>query len=317
MARKRKLDTGGITPETVEPALEQGGEGGSKLGGFWAGSALNMLKARMEETHASVVSGIMQGTIALELDASQISDEVGTDRFGQWDKDPSFKELVADIESRGQKQAIRVRPVDADWTPNETSPLETNAKFVVQSGRRRLQALATLGRRVVAVVSTNVGDAARADLEERFKENTMRKNLSGFEELVSIGLIAESYKELSQEQVAQNLGVPQGDVSMGLSCVELFGEISLLVDVTTAAKRDFRKIIPAIRAGRDPRAAIDAKPTRVPSVAAPKTTIQAGGLSADVKPSKGGFALRVKGYDGSQEELEVLITIFLKTLGES
>ena len=63
MARKRKLDAG-------LPPLEEEVSVAPKpaMGGMWAGSAMNLLKQRIEDTHGSLVSGILNGTVALTLD---------------------------------------------------------------------------------------------------------------------------------------------------------------------------------------------------------------------------------------------------------
>ncbi|MGR3571557.1 hypothetical protein [Brevirhabdus sp.] len=305
MGRKRKLSAE-PAPEAVEEGADQG-----RLGGFWGGSALNMLKARLEETQSTVSAGVMNGTIALQLSPDQIVDEVGTDRVKGWEDDPQFAALKKDMERRGQKQAIRVRPADPDWRPGEADPLHSDARFVIQSGRRRLEALRQLGRPVNAVISTDIGDAALADLEERFKENTMRQNLTGFEELLSIGLLAESYKDLSQAEIAERLNVPPGDVSLGLACLEMNGEIILLVDVANTPKREFRQIIPRIRAGKNPQ------PDRFPSVTKPKSATRSTGSSrkgVSYKASKSGFTLKFNGFKRSEEELERLSKFVLSYL---
>lgn len=312
MARKRKLNTEGISADISSEETE---EEASKLGGFWGGSAMNMLKARLQEAHESLVDGIMQGTVSLNLDPSQIIDEVGSDRVEEWQKDPSFEVLLKDIKRRGQKQAIRVRPSDPNWKPDETKPLETNAKFVVQSGRRRLQVAKELGANVLAVVSTEDGDAALLDLEERFKENTMRKNLSGFEELVSIGLIAAGHKDLTQEQIAKDLGVAQGDVSLGLSCVEFFDEIVAQVNIKETPKREFRSIIPAIRAGTglSEDVATQSK-SKKPKEKFNTMTIRSGKRHATIKRTAKGFALTVVGFEASEKELKQVCKDILSRL---
>ena len=73
MAKKRKLDAG------LPPLAEEASNDAPKpaMGGMWAGSAMNLLKQRIEETHGSLVSGIMNGTVALALDPTQIVDQAG------------------------------------------------------------------------------------------------------------------------------------------------------------------------------------------------------------------------------------------------
>ena len=296
MARKRKL-MADLPPEPDEPGdLGQG----PKTGGFWGGSALNMLRARLEETQRTLSDGILAGIVVLELSPAQVADEVGSDRLGAWEEDEEFGILAADIERRGQRQAIRVRPREPDWQPDPADPMRTDAEFVIQSGRRRLEACRQLGRPVRAVVSTTEGDTALEDLEERFKENTMRQDLSGFEELLSIGLIAQSYPDLSQAEIAERLGVPPGDISLGLSCAEMHGEIMLTVDVTNTPKRAFRQIIPALRAGRNPQE--ERKPSVMPRNDRPEVVTR-GRRKAEIRPLKSGFTIRVSGYEGSHAEM--------------
>ena len=312
MARKRKLMA--VAPPEPEqvPAAQEGQ--GQRTGGFWGGSALNMLRARLEETQRTLADGVMAGTVVLELSPEQIIDEVGSDRLGDWEADEDFETLIGDIQRRGQRQAIRVRPEHADWRPDPADPLNTDARFVIQSGRRRLEACRRLGRPVRAVVSTAEGDAALEDLEERFKENTMRRNLTGFEELLSIGLIAQGYPDLSQAEIAEKLAVPPGDVSLGLSCADMHGEIVLTVDTTNTPKRAYRQIIPALRSGQNPQ------PTRTPSVV-PRDDepemVTLGRHKAEIRPLKSGFTIRVSGYHGSAEQMREAAKMLLRHLGGS
>ncbi|MGB7318005.1 MAG: hypothetical protein WBC85_08575, partial [Planktotalea sp.] len=114
MAKKRKLDAGlpPLEEEATAPVTKPA------MGGMWAGSAMNLLKQRIDDTHGSLVSGILNGTVALALDAGQIVDSAGSDRVGDWQTDEAFEALKANIQRRGQTQPIRVRPVDARWRPN-------------------------------------------------------------------------------------------------------------------------------------------------------------------------------------------------------
>jgi ParB family chromosome partitioning protein len=292
MAKKRKLDAGlpplddAVLQDVPKPAM----------GGMWAGSAMNLLKQRIEETHGSLVSGILNGTVALPLDVTQINDPAGSDRVGDWLSDEAFEALKANIARRGQTQPIRVRPVDPDWRPNEESPLQTDSAFVVQSGRRRIEACRQLGLPVLAILSTDQGDAALADLEERFHENTMRKDLNGFEELLSIGLLAESLSDLTQEEVAARLSVPQGDVSLGLACVSLREKIMVEIDVETAPKRAYRTIVPKLKRGSKPNKKHPPKPLIIKS--------KRDGISVDIIAGKAGVTINAKGKGLSKLELQ-------------
>lgn len=292
MAKKRKLDAGlpplddAVLQDVPKPAM----------GGMWAGSAMNLLKQRIEETHGSLVSGILNGTVALLLDVTQINDPAGSDRVGDWLSDEAFEALKANIARRGQTQPIRVRPVDPDWRPNEESPLQTDSAFVVQSGRRRIEACRQLGLPVLAILSTDQGDAALADLEERFHENTMRKDLNGFEELLSIGLLAESLSDLTQEEVSARLSVPQGDVSLGLACVSLREKIMVEIDVETAPKRAYRTIVPKLKRGSKPNKKHPPKPLIIKS--------KRDGISVDIIADKAGVTINAKGKGLSKLELQ-------------
>ncbi|QDL94945.1 hypothetical protein FDP22_24100 (plasmid) [Paroceanicella profunda] len=295
MPRKRKLDA--TIPEDHATPLPEDTPRGA-MGGMWAGSAMNLLRKRIETTHGSLVEGILNGTVALELSPEQIEDVAGSDRVGDWAGDEAFDALVANMKRRGQTQPIRVRPRDPDWSPDADDPLRTGDVFVVQSGRRRIEACRRLGRKVIAILSTERGDAALADLEERFHENTMRQNLSGFEELLSVGLIAESLRDLSQEDIAGRLGVSQNDISLGLSCVNLRDRILAEVDVATTPKRAYRAIIPRLRRGES------LAPPPTPQGA--KGAFTAGGLRVEVESAKSGLVLKVRGAQLPERDLDRL-----------
>ncbi|MEQ6204562.1 ParB N-terminal domain-containing protein [Sulfitobacter sp. HNIBRBA2951] len=293
MARKRKLNATVIgddasavdTPETGKPGM----------GGMWGGTAMNMLRQRLDDTRATLSNGILNGTVAIELAPDQVEDPTGSDRQDGWQDEPEFKALIENIERRGQTQAIRVRPVDPAWRPDADAPLETSQRFIIQSGRRRLAACQALGRKVIAVIATVEGEAALADLEERFHENTMRKNLSGFEELLSVGLIADALGDLSQQEIATRLSVSQNDVSLGRACVELHDTIIAKVDIANTPKRAFREIIPKLR-GTSPKAP--------PKSAAPAVKASSGAVNVAVKSGAGGaMTLTLKGADVDAEWL--------------
>lgn len=292
MAKKRKLDAG-------LPPLEDDTHSAAPkpaMGGMWAGSAMNLLKQRIQDTHGSLVSGILNGTVALSLDVAQITDPTGSDRVGDWHDDEAFEALKANIARRGQTQPIRVRPVEKSWQPNEETPLKTDASFVVQSGRRRIEACRQLGLPVLAILSTDQGDAALADLEERFHENTMRKDLNGFEELLSVGLLAESLSDLTQEEVAARLSVTQGDVSLGLACVALRDKIIAEVDVENTPKRAYRAILPKLKRGA--KAASKDKP------ASSVVTSKRDGISVDIKAGKDSVVIKAGGKGLSDVALQ-------------
>lgn len=127
MARKRKLNANlsdVLVEEQAEAANSKGG-----VGGMWAGSAMNMLKQRIDDAHGTLVQGILSGTVALELDPAQIEDAVGSDRVAGWQEDDDFQQLIANIKRRGQTQPICMRPSGDDWRPNDDNPLKTKETF--------------------------------------------------------------------------------------------------------------------------------------------------------------------------------------------
>lgn len=308
MARKRKLDAS-IPDESLNRPVDTENEPKSKMGGMWAGSAMNMLKQRIDDAHGSLQAGILGGTVALELSAEQIEDSVGSDRVTDWEADEDFQLLVANIKRRGQTQPIRVRPANVDWRPNDDNPLETKDKFYIQSGRRRLQAAKTLGRPVLAVVSTDAGDAMQADLEERFHENTMRRDLNGFEELISIGALALGLPDLTQVEVAERLGVPQGDVSLGLACLEYREDILEQMDVSTAPKRSYRAVIPKLKRGE-----------RLTPLLPPSLTGDAPlgydvrGVPMVAKKAAGGYAVSIKKVRVAEADMEAMLVDLAKVV---
>jgi len=62
-------------------------------------------------------------------------------------------------------------------------------------------------------------------------------------------LLAESLKELTQTEIAERLSVGQGDVSLGLACLEYRDAILNQVDITSTPKRQYRTILPKIKRG--------------------------------------------------------------------
>lgn len=307
MARKRKLNAN-LSDDPVEEQAEAANSRGG-MGGMWAGSAMNMLKQRIEDAHGTLVQGILSGTVALELDPAQIKDAVGSDRVAGWQEDEDFQQLVANIKRRGQTQPIRVRPSGDEWAPNDDNPLKTKEFFEIQSGRRRLEACRVLGQPVRAIIATKEADALQADLEERFHENTMRRALNGFEELLSIGALATGLQNLTQVEIAERLGVPQGDVSLGLACLEHRDAIIAEVDVAATPKRQYRSILPKIKRGEP------LEPTLPPALTGEKSQpFDVRGIPMTAKKGALGYAVNIRKARVKDDDLEKMLVDIAKVV---
>lgn len=301
MAKKRKLQAN-LEDEALTSGVEPELETKSTMGGMWAGSAVNMLKQRVEDANGSLHAGVMAGTVVIELDPAQILDAVGTDRVVDWEKEEAFTQLVANIERRGQTQPIRVRPKEKDWQADPANPLETIDEFIVQSGRRRLAACRQLEIKVKAIVATEEGDVLLADLEERFHENTMRQNLNGFEELLSIGTIARWMQDMTQSEIAERLGVAQGDVSLGLAVETFRDEIKNQVDVEKTPKRAYRTIVPKVKRGES----LTKLPPALSGDYAQPYDVR--GVPMTTKKSGFGYAINIRKANVKEADLEACLT---------
>ncbi len=203
------------------------------------------LKAGQELQLKKTTKDILEGRISLELDPDQIIDEVDTDRMIALGDEKEFESLVENIRLRGQRQPIRVRPVDPNWNPDPENPTLTNDKFIVQSGRRRIAACKKLGVKVLALVSvkTELKDLTLDDLIERMTENTMRADLSPWERMLSIGEIM-ARSEKTQSDVADLLGVGRPTISQAQSCYKYRDQLEAMSEEINALP--LRRIIAMI-----------------------------------------------------------------------
>lgn len=228
--------------QQVEVAVGDRPTGGQLVGG--GGGHYNAAEVEATNTFrkrmSTIASLVMAGEVSIKIDPTQIQDEIQSDRLGDWKQGAEFEALKANIARRGQTQPIRVRPCDPGWKPKDSDPLniDSEARFFLQSGRRRLAACIELGIPVLAVIGQKTesvfdaaeqGDHVLADLEERFAENMIRKDLRPLERYLSIGRIAQHLKaednKLTQTQIAETIGVGQWEVSLSLKFWKHEGEV--------------------------------------------------------------------------------------------
>ncbi len=224
VAAQRQQVEVAVGDRPMEGKLPGGGGGHYKAA---EEEATNTFRERMK----AIARQILKGEVSIKVDTTQIQDEIQSDRLGDWKQGAEFEALKTNIARRGQTQPIRVRPCNPEWTPKDTDPfkIDPQARFFLQSGRRRLAACVELGIPTLAVIGQKTesvfdaaekGDHTLADLAERFAENTVRKDLRPLERYLSIGRIAQHLKaednKLTQTQIAETIGVGQWEVSLSL-----------------------------------------------------------------------------------------------------
>ena len=230
--------------------------------GAWSQYAQNDLRKRIEqiEKEAEIAStvhyqGIFEGRIPIMIPPCKIHDEIGSDRVGYNDPikgpDTEWESFVSNIQTRGQRVPIRVRPIDPHWRPNPSTPRDiTGQKFALQSGRRRLEACRTLGCDVLAVLSfSNANETKLNDLQERFFENETRKNLTLIQRLYSIGLICNEMPDQSQTQIANFLGVDPANISRGCRVHEFWDRITEIDDFVSINRARLDSLLKAWKDG--------------------------------------------------------------------
>ncbi len=281
-----------------------------RAGGLLGHAMESSTKIALREIREDVAGAILRGGVSLEIPTDQIDEnpEVGSDRIGDWKDDPDLEILIHNIRERGQLQPIRVRPTDSCWRPNKIDAFKIDPadRFVIQSGRRRLEACKRLGITVLAHLVVDLENLDLADLEERYFENTMRKDLSGFERLLSVGSLAKKLDGMSQQEIAKRLGVSQPYVSGGIKVAENEELIEKRIDTKTASIRDILAFLPDLKTlegqaalknnGSVPDASDKPKPAP-----AKRVTLKSGG-SYRIKKTKSGISVAVKGIEIANEQ---------------
>lgn len=279
-----------------------------RAGGLLGHAMESSTKIALREIRGDVAGAILRGGVSLKIPTDQIDEnpEVGSDRIGDWKDDPDLETLICNIRERGQLQPIRVRPVDTSWRPNKIDAfkMDPSDRFIIQSGRRRLEACRRLDIPVLAHLVVDIKDLDLADLEERYFENTMRKDLSGFERLLSIGSLAKKLYGMTQQEIAKRLGISQPYVSGGVKVVENEALIEEQIDTQTASIRDILALLPDLKEWQGAsEAASDEKPKNQKLKPAPakKISLKTGG-SYQIKKTKSGISVAVKNVEIAHDE---------------
>lgn len=233
-----------------QAALLKGAE--AAHGGAWGRTAVTAVGRELQRLQARQADDLASGALPIRIPADRIIDEIGSDRIAGVE-DSDLASLAENIRRRGLRVPIRVRPADPAWRPDPADPYATgDMTFVLQSGRRRLAACRLIGVDPLAFLSMSTDGAPRLDdLTERFFENVQRRDLTTFEKLFSVGIIAEAIGADTQGQVAEILGCDKSLVSRG---VAVFTHRDALeargLDLVTATLRDIDAALTALRKAR-------------------------------------------------------------------
>jgi ParB family chromosome partitioning protein len=179
-------------------------------------------------------AGDAAGEFAL-LDSEIISDALPADRLPGAFQDVAFSELLRDIETHGQHDAITVR--------------RTENGFEIASGRRRLEACRRLGIQVLARVRDLDEEAM---LGVQFAENERRQDISAIERARWLAQVKDRLGKRTQ-QLADNFGLDRTTVSLYLRLARMPQPIvDRLADARALPMLKARRLISALE--RDPEA---------------------------------------------------------------
>lgn len=255
MSRKRQAFADGMAQADITPPVDTTT---LRPGGNWSRMAFEEMDKRLKEAGSALeraeeasYQGILEGVVPISIPRGQIIDEIGSDRFtSEVEGDTeSLSALIDNIRRRGLRTPLRVRPKNPDWRPRPSSPRDVGDEvFILQSGRRRLEACRHLGIDPFVFLSfVDAQDAYTEDLHERFFENATRKNLTAIEKLYSIGLIAKETIGTSQAQIAEIIGTSTSQVSRGLAVVEYFPKLKVDLDLEHVSRDDIDAVLKIYR----------------------------------------------------------------------
>ncbi|RFU62504.1 nucleoid occlusion protein [Peribacillus glennii] len=137
-------------------------------------------------------------------------------------------ELAQTIHTHGIIQPIVVRQYE-------------EGKFEIIAGERRFRAIQKLGWDTAPVIVKNFNDTETASVA--LIENLQREELSPIEEAIAYGKLLELHS-LTQEALAQRLGIGQSTVANKLRLLKLPGEVQEAVLQKLITERHARSLIP-------------------------------------------------------------------------
>lgn len=173
-------------------------------------------------------AGDAAGEFAL-LDPAAVADVLPADRLPGAFADSSFDELLEDIKTHGQHDAITVR--------------RTEIGFEIASGRRRLEGCRRLGIQVLARIRSLDHEAM---LGVQFAENERRQDISAIERARWLAQVKERYGKQVQ-QLADDYKLDRTTVSLYLRLARLPDEIvQRLVDARALPMLKARRLIAAV-----------------------------------------------------------------------
>lgn len=301
-------DTDTTAPEPATGLKPRMGGSGSA----WKAGALSDTQVLLNEKRAQIVKDILQGRHELELDPSQINDEIGTDRRDDWIDQDAFNSLLESIEQNGQDTPIQIWPVDPNWQPDPLDPEScAGVPFFLITGRRRHAIAQKLGRPVRAILASpekrGVSDDQFEMLFMRFRENEERENLGAFERLLSVGQMFERYetanpdKKVTAVGLASIIGVHESHVSRGKAVLKARDDIlHACKNVYALSHRELEKVVADL--ARDPVKAAKG------SAKAKKLTItrKLGREKLSVSSQGGKLSVSAAGIDLDKQSLEGL-----------
>jgi ParB family transcriptional regulator, chromosome partitioning protein len=173
-------------------------------------------------------AGDAAGEFAL-LDPVAVADVLPADRLPDAFADSSFDELLEDIKTHGQHDAITVR--------------RTETGFEIASGRRRLEVCRRLGIQVLARIRSLDQESM---LGVQFAENERRQDISAIERARWLAQVKERYGKQVQ-QLADDYKLDRTTVSLYLRLARLPDEIvQRLVDARALPMLKARRLIAAL-----------------------------------------------------------------------